>query len=274
MVSRQAEQGVKTGHRRIGTVSGQVTAGVVRLVTCVLAGCGALRGTQPAAPEIAGGHAAGRRLIRGESAGPPAVRPGRMTGASHARRHAAWHSRIIVAGPIRRRVAWAVPRPVALDVRRAVIGRVRPAVSVRAGHPEARSLEVGDTGGRRLEGVRRHLVREWPGRKRRNVGFRGSRDEFGERPAGEERRIFPGGVTSVFRLALARLRSRLGRIRRPGKVTGPHVRPATAAKLIPRGNGMPVIASPHRSPLSVPAVDHPPCQRADIRAFQPGPQTG
>ena len=75
-------------------------------------------------------------------------------------------------------------------------------------------------------------------------------------------------------LPRAGLRSRLNGFRCSGKVIGPHVRPATAAKLIPRGNGMPVIASPHRSPLSVPAVDHPPCQRADIRAFQPGPQTG
>ena len=69
----------------------------------------------------------------------------------------------------------------------------------------------------------------------------------------------PAYSVACLRLLLARFPSRLGRSRRPGKATGPHIHPATAAKLIPRGNGMPVIASPHRSPLSVPAVDHPPC---------------
>ncbi len=94
---------MKTGHWRVGTVSGQVPAGIVRLVTGVQAGSGTLRGTQPATPEIAGGHTAGhRRLIGRKSA---AVRPGRMTGAGQARRLAAWNGRIIVAGPTRRPAA-------------------------------------------------------------------------------------------------------------------------------------------------------------------------
>src|SRR5580692_3595733 len=89
-----------------------------------------------------------------------------------------------------------VPRAVALDVRWAVIRGVRLVARIRARDPVPRRPEVRDSGGRRLVRVRRHLVREWPGRKRWNVGFRGSRDEFGERPAREERRIFPGRVTS------------------------------------------------------------------------------
>ena len=97
---------MKTGHWRVGTVSGQVPAGIVRLVTGVQAGSGTLRGTQPATPEITGGHTAGRRrLIGRKSADLPAVRPGRMTGAGQARRLAARNGRIIVAGPTRRPAA-------------------------------------------------------------------------------------------------------------------------------------------------------------------------
>jgi hypothetical protein len=63
----------------------------------------------------------------------------------------------------------------------------------------------------------------------------------------------------VLRLPRAGIRSRLRRrFRGRGKVTGRHVGSATAAILFPGGNGMPVIASPHRSPLSVPAL-RPPC---------------
>ena len=68
------------------------------------------------------------------------------------------------------------------------------------------------------------------------------------------------GVTSVFRLHLARLRSRLSRIRGPGKVTGPHRTPRNGRKTHPPGKWH----ARYRKSTPVPrsrylAVDHPPC---------------
>ena len=75
------------------------------------------------------------------------------------------------------------------------LGR-RPASS---GSP--RTLEAGWLAprGARLHAGRTRPSRQWPGRKRWDVGFRSSRDEFRERPAAVVRRIFREGVARVFR---------------------------------------------------------------------------
>ena len=144
-------------------------------------------------------------------------------------------------------------------VGRTVTGGVRATGNVRVAAPGQR----GRTCGLLPVRARGQLLRQWRRRKRRDVGFRGGRDVFAEGPAAEERCIFFEGLSGVFRgvfrLSRARLRSRLDGFWCYRMAVRPHVRPATAAKLIPRGNGMPVIASPHRSPLSVPAGHHPPC---------------
>ncbi len=165
------------------------------------------------------------------------------------------------AGDVRRATLRIAGPAAAGDVRRATAQGIRRATArgIRfAGSPGAGGPGIRRSRSRVPVGVGRHLVRQWRRRKRWNVGFRGGRDEFRERPAAEERRIFAGGITGVFSavfyLPRTGFRSRMGRFRCPRKATGPHVRPATAAELILRGNGMPVIASPHRSPLSVPAL--------------------
>ena len=147
----------------------------------------------------------------------------------------------------------------------------------RRERPAHHERQVGSAGGRARRwvpvcaGSRR--VRQWLRRERRNVVFRGGRDEFRERPAAVGRRIFREGVISVFRgvfrLPRGGIRARLRRCSRcRGKVAGPHVGSATAAKLFPWGNGMPVIASPHRSPLSVPAL-RPPARSPILGHFRP-----
>ncbi len=107
-----------------------------------------------------------------------------------------------------------------------------------------------------------HRVRQWLSRKGGDVGFRGGRDEFRERPAAVGRGIFREGVIRVFRggfrLPRAGIRVQAAPplpVPRKGHRAARRLR--NGGKTLPRGNGMPVIASPHRSPLSVPALPRP-----------------
>ena len=182
------------------------------------------------------------------------ARNGLLSVPGGTRRRSSRGGLLLIPGDTRRRSSRGGLLLITGGIRRTVAGNVRAAAA--PGQP-------GRICGLLPVYARGPLLRQWRGRKRRDVGFRGGRDVFGEGPAAEERGIFVEGLIvvfrGVFRLCRASPRSRLDGFRCSRMAIGPHVRPATAAKLSSRGNGMPVTASPHRSPLSVPAVHHPPC---------------
>ena len=182
-------------------------------------------------------HPAPRRPAQGRQ-GRPARRRRASSPAS------AGSIRLAVLLGARRRVAGSIRLAVLLGARRRVAGSIRLVVLLGARRwlsvcVKARCAGAGRVRGRVVVSARSHRVRQWLRRKRRNVGFRGGRDEFRERPAAVGRRIFREGVIrvfrGVFRLPWTGIRPRPRHLFWwPRKVIGSHVSPAAAAKLFPR----------------------------------------